>query len=347
MILEALGRLRRTSRSMRNPYDNTDDERFSSAFSENQDGGSRMSTAPSLAGAQSVRSNATATTTSSALHGAPSITSLTSTKGSQAGRRMSNNLFGSGKFNDHTYVRSVHQRRGPTSPSSLRTNAAKHAESNTSMSTVTSSRIAAGNSTSMYSDSQSLRPVTPDGSAYASSVPSSPNQPSFTKEINSTEGLPGILPPEVLGRASLALDEVIRELEEEGDDEIVMERSPISSVSSPIHTTATSSMGYAGSMARPPVSQHQHAPIFLTLIERANADAVMHTFCSPTRPQSPRPLRPPLQSTNLILAWPSLRMNQSRQRLILIDPHPPSFPVAQPRRQLSAFQATFLGCPGL
>ncbi len=44
------------------------------------------------------------------------------------------------------------------------------------------------------------------------------------------EGVSPRLSPEILGRASLALDEVIRELEEEGDDEIVMERSPIAHV---------------------------------------------------------------------------------------------------------------------
>ena len=38
----------------------------------------------------------------------------------------------------------------------------------------------------------------------------------------------GALSTEVLKRASLALDQAISELEEEQDDEIVMERSPIS-----------------------------------------------------------------------------------------------------------------------
>lgn len=260
MILEALGRFRRPTRSKSAVEDSTGDERVSTAFSENQDEGSRMSTAPSLAGGQSVRSNVTTTTTSSAIHGSPSVASFTSTKGSQASRRMSNNLFGSGKFGDHTYMRTTHQRRGGTTPSSPRAAAVKHAEYNTSIGTVISSRAGVGNSTSIYSDSQSLRPVTPDGSTYASSVPSSPNQASFSKDVSSTEGLPRTLPPEVLGRASLALDQVIRELEEEGDDEILIERSPISAVPSPIHTTTTSSMGYSGSMVRSPVSLHHHAP---------------------------------------------------------------------------------------
>lgn len=257
MILEALGRLRGTSRSKATAVDDsTSDERLSTAFSDNQEGGSRTSVAPSLAGGQSVRSNFTATTTSSGLHGSPSIASLTSsTKGSQASRRMSNNLFSSGKFHDHAYVRTAHRRGGPA-----RTGPVKHVDSNTSMSTVTSSRAGVGNSTSMYSDTQSLRPVTPDGSAYASSVPSSPSKPAMNRDGGSSEVLPGALSPEVLGRASLALDKVIRELEEEGDDEIVMERSPITTVPPPIHTANAKNMSYTGSMGRPPVSVHHHAP---------------------------------------------------------------------------------------
>lgn len=250
MILEALGRLRGAGRSKGSVDDAAGDDRVSTAFSETQDGGSRTSAALSFTGGQSVRSNITATTTSSALHGSSSVASLSSStsKGSHAGRRMSNNLFGSGKFHDHTYMRTVHQRRAAT-PSNSRSAGARYTDSEAG--TVTSSR-AVGNSTSVYSDNQSLRPVTPDGSAYASSVPSSPNQASFRKETGSPEALPRVVPPEVLKRASLALDEVIRELEEE--DEIVMERSPIATVPSPTHTSAATSLGYSGSVARPPVS---------------------------------------------------------------------------------------------
>lgn len=248
MILEALGRLRGPGRN-RSTSESTGDDRLSTAFSENQGGGSRISTAPSLAGGQSVRSNFTATTTSSGIHGSPSITSFSSsTKQSQASRRMSNNLFGSGKFQDHTYMRTAH-RRGPVSPGG-RTGAVKHAESNTSMSTVTSGRGGGGNGMSVSSDSQSLRPVTPEGSAYASSVPSSPNNKSTFSKNDSNEVLPGSLSPEVLGHVSLALDEVIRELEEEGDDEIVMERSPITAVPPPIHTANMNNMGYAAGIPR-------------------------------------------------------------------------------------------------
>ncbi|KIP07966.1 hypothetical protein PHLGIDRAFT_35191 [Phlebiopsis gigantea 11061_1 CR5-6] len=249
MILEALGRLRGASRSKGTVDDTAGDDRVSTAFSETQDGGSRISAVPSFTGGQSVRSNVTATTTSSALHGSPSVASLTSStgKGSHAGRRMSNNLFGSGKFHDHTYMRAAHQRRAATPSSNPRSATARYTDSEASISTVTSRAV--GHSTSVYSDNQSLRPVSPDGSTSASSVPSSPNQAPVLRESDS---LPHVLPPEVLGRASLALDAVIRELEEEGDDEIVMERSPVTTVPSPIHTSAVNNLGYSGSMARPP-----------------------------------------------------------------------------------------------
>lgn len=274
MILEALGRLRGQGRPKPTSEDSTGDERVSAVFSENQDAGSRMSAAPSLAGGQSVRSNVTAaSTTSSGIHGSSSAASFSSGKGSQAARRMSNNLFGSGKFHDHTHMRTAQSRRGVgSSTPASRTGAVKHAESNTSMSTATSSR-AAGNSTSIYSDNQSFRPVTPDGSAYASSVPSSPNQStSFPRDGGSNDALSGTMSPEILGRASLALDEVIRELEEEGDDEIVMERSPISAVPSPIHTTTTiTTMSYSGSSARYQVSPHHHVLLSPTLHELSNA----------------------------------------------------------------------------
>ncbi|KAI0691190.1 hypothetical protein BC835DRAFT_1417305 [Cytidiella melzeri] len=231
MILEALSRLRTKGPNSRPDVTDPQDERMMGGYG---DGGSRLSESPSFAGGQSVRST---TSTSSGLHGSPSIASMSSTKGSQVGRRMSNNLFGSGKFQDHTYMRTAYQQRTTTSTSS-RAPSIKHSDS--SMSTITSSRVGPHNS--VYSDMQSLRPVTPDGSStYGSSAPSSPNRPTHGQESDmDTDTKPDLsrtLVPEVLGRASLALDEVIRELEEEGDDEILMERSPISTT--PLVSPAT------------------------------------------------------------------------------------------------------------
>lgn len=230
MILEALGRIRSTR--TRHADSGTGDGNSASTLSitESADEGSRISVSPSLAGAQSIRS--TTTTTSSVLPGSSSVASVSSSaKGSQYSRRMSNNLFGSGKLRDYSYVRTQRTRTESTRSSA--------AQSDGSTSTVTSSRVQ--HNPSLYSDNQSLRPVTPENaSSYGSSVPGSPNSNlvSGSESITSSPGITRLsktLSPEHLRRASLALDEVIKELEEEGDDEIVMERSPISRV--PLYRT--------------------------------------------------------------------------------------------------------------
>lgn len=240
MILEALGRIHARTRWKTSAGGSEEGKDSVSgngpaAYSVNEDHheegeGSRISSSPSFAGSQSAQSNGT-TSISSALHNSVSITSISSGRGSQYSRRFSNNLFGSGKSRDHSYIRG--QRRvGDGSRSSTVT----HSESTTSMNTVTTDRMP--KNTSVYSEDPSFRPVTPDGTTTSpgSSAPASPNQvqslandtsESLVETANLDSKLARTLPPERLKRASLALEQVIRELEEEGDDEIVMERSPI------------------------------------------------------------------------------------------------------------------------
>lgn len=237
MILEALGRFHTRSRSrakqqqvQQNDYDESEGQETT--------GDADVDDADPIR--QSVRSSNSVTTPS--LHGVPSITSMSSGKGSHSGRRMSNNLFGSGKFRDQAYfLRNNTPRR-----SGRGTTPIAQSDSNTSMSTVGSVREE--NSTSLYSDNQSLRPVTPEGSSYtfSGSAPSSPGNASTLSKDRSSRSIVGdlhseysstlskrlskALSPDGLRRASLALDQAIKELEEEGDDEIVMERSPIAHV---------------------------------------------------------------------------------------------------------------------
>lgn len=236
MILEALGRLHvRTSRVRGNNIGEEgehDGGIRANGADEGQELSSRISSAPSVATQKSGQSSTTPTS--------PVLRSRTSnTSMSVKDRRMSNNLFGSGKLRDHTYFAQQSRRSGRG------TSSIAPSESTMSMSTVASSR--AGNNASMYSDSQSLRPGTPEGSMYtqSGSTPSSPNEKDHHGRSSSVDSqaesaievkalrtrLSRALSPEVLQRASLALDEVIRELEEgeeeEGDDQIVMERSPI------------------------------------------------------------------------------------------------------------------------
>jgi hypothetical protein len=133
---------------------------------------------------------------------------------STSSKRYSNNLFGSGRFRDYSYMRSVSQ--------------AKTA----SMRTSDSSRT----HTVSYADS--MRPTTPDATS-SSSPPSSPEKlavrsaplaapaPYGGQPLSVAEyRLSKTLGPSVLRRASLALEEAIKAIEEEAEDEIVMPRSP-------------------------------------------------------------------------------------------------------------------------
>ena len=232
MILEALGRFHGRSRSRgkqsaRGP--GVEDGRGSTAEGEDDEADGMQ---------QAVRSPDSATAPS--LRGASSMASISSAKGSLSSRRMSNNLFGSGKFRDQAYfLRTANPRRGGRGTGSI-----AQSESNASMSTVESAR--GEHNTSMYSDNQSLRPTTPEDSTYTfGSAPSSPGNASTLSKDRSSRSILGeqsdysstlsrrlskALSPDGLKRASLALDQAIRELEEEGDDEIVMERSPIAHV---------------------------------------------------------------------------------------------------------------------
>ncbi|KAI1788495.1 hypothetical protein LXA43DRAFT_1097318 [Ganoderma leucocontextum] len=235
MILEALGRFHGRSRSRgKQSARRVGDGRGSTAEGEDDD----ADPVP-----QTVRSSDSTTTPS--LRGTSSMASIASTKGSLSSRRMSNNLFGSGKFRDQAYfLRTANPRRGGRGTGSI-----AQSESGASMSTVDSAR--GEHNTSMYSDNQSLRPTTPEDSTYTfGSAPSSPENASTLSKDRSSRSILGeqsdysstlsrrlskALSPDGLKRASLALDQAIRELEEEGDDEIVMERSPIAHV--PPNTT--------------------------------------------------------------------------------------------------------------
>ncbi|TFK72178.1 hypothetical protein BDN72DRAFT_792778 [Pluteus cervinus] len=162
---------------------------------------------------QSVRSSSTVTSS-------PSITSSPSAR---SPKRYSNNLFGSGRFRDYTYMRSVAQtKQGRTSltPTELST-----------------SLRGPGSSTA----TDSLRPVTPEGSGYPSSPQSSPNErrsiqtapiippAPYGEQAPSTSEPSGLqsLKPAALKRASMALEQAIKEMEEEVDDEILLPRSPV------------------------------------------------------------------------------------------------------------------------
>ena len=151
-----------------------------------------------------------------------SSSSVSSSPSSRSTKRYSNNLFGSGRLRDYTYLKTVTSSRGSTGSSAHTTSLTLTEASEKTVSL------------------SSFRPVTPDASSNPSSVQSSPNEP-----IRSTPAAPSspsgeqqfqaitaaeyrlhkTLGPSVLKRASMALDEAIREIEDEVEDEILLPRS--------------------------------------------------------------------------------------------------------------------------
>lgn len=145
--------------------------------------------------------------------------SVTSTPSST--KRYSNNMFGSGKFRDHTYLRSVAKERAGKG------GAGKRSGANSS----TSARFYKASDTSI-----------PEEATQTDSEPSTHDSDttplaSGVEESSASELEQGIVKTFQRGhlkRASLALDEVIREFEEkvdgdgdgDGDDKILIPRSP-------------------------------------------------------------------------------------------------------------------------
>lgn len=158
-----------------------------------------------------------------------SSSSVSSSPSARSTKRYSNNLFGSGRLRDYTYLKS-----GRASTSSAH---------NTSLTPTEASEKTMSLS--------SVRPVTPDGSSSPSSVQSSPNEKGPIRAVPSPIGeqqfqaitaaeyrLHKTLGPSVLKRASMALDEAIREIEDEVEDEILLPRSVPAPRGSPDQPTA-------------------------------------------------------------------------------------------------------------
>lgn len=172
------------------------------------------------------RTSHISTTTSSTTYPASSITSSPSPS-SRSTKRYSNNLFASGRFREYSYLRSVSQRSGSSRGAASIT----PSDSDHSLREKPSSNY-----------SESLRPATPEGSGPVSSVPSSPNDKTplarSTSLISSVEDFPSQALADnksskhpssnssvSVQRVELALECVIRDFEEEAEDEILMPRT--------------------------------------------------------------------------------------------------------------------------
>jgi len=145
---------------------------------------------------------------------ATATSSLTSSPGGRSQKRYSNNLFGSGRLRDYSYIRSVASNKTSTSRS------ASIAPSESSLNT----RYVNG-----------LRPVTPEGNGGSSSSHSSPEKLPHSAPLIPSAPYGGqtaseYRPSRPVGastykRASRALEDAIREIEEDVEDEILMPRS--------------------------------------------------------------------------------------------------------------------------
>ena len=144
--------------------------------------------------------------------------SVTSTSGSA--KRYSNNMFGSGKFRDHTYLRSVAKERAAKGSAGKR----GAANSPTSSRTYKSSDAPIPEESSHTDTEPSAHDS--DTTALASGVETS------TSELE--QSIVKTFQPGHLRRASMAIDEVMRQFEEkvdgdgdgDGDDKILIPRSP-------------------------------------------------------------------------------------------------------------------------
>jgi len=157
-----------------------------------------------------------------------STSSVTSSPSGRSTKRYSNNLFGSGRLRDYAYLKSVSSSKASTA--STRT----HSLTPTEASVVTNQAINA-----------SLRPVTPvspEASELSQSQHSSPNDKDLLQSgsfassdpfVESTaqalsvaeQRLQKTLGPTSFKRASMALQQAIKEIEDEVEDEILLPRS--------------------------------------------------------------------------------------------------------------------------
>ncbi|KAG9318868.1 hypothetical protein JVU11DRAFT_975 [Chiua virens] len=155
------------------------------------------------------------------------VSSVTSSPRST--KRYSNNLFSSGRLRDYGYLRTISQKSHRSAVSITHTESSQSLREETSLNSI-----------------ESLRPTTPDGGGPAS-PPSSPNDKtpvartaSLISSNEETSPQPSVDGGNIRlsKRASAALAQVIKEFEEEAEDEIVMPRTthPVPRPSDPDHS---------------------------------------------------------------------------------------------------------------
>jgi len=148
-------------------------------------------------------------------------TSVSSSPSSRSTKRYSNNLFGSGRLRDYTYLKSVTSSRGSASSSSRTVSLTPTEASEKTFRPSTPESGSNPTSSVQSSPNENGGPVHP-----APQVPFAPYGEQQLQVITAAEyRLQKTLGPSVLKRASMALDEAIREIEDEVEDEILLPRS--------------------------------------------------------------------------------------------------------------------------
>lgn len=211
MLLETLGKWRGRNSGSHSTTDHSADSSFTATTTSDggntEESGSNSSTTVKLSGKGSG-----STATSSSSQSKP--------------KRYSNNLFGSGRLRDYTYLRSTVTSTSKTSPGgSSKPDSVTQSEDSTTnsrfpnTSSFTDSLASSSPPTGVDESVMSVNIANDQGSEQSAS--SSANEGVSAAEYRLQKGLG----PMGLMKASVALENVIKEIEDEVEEEIVMPRS--------------------------------------------------------------------------------------------------------------------------
>lgn len=213
MLLETIGKWRGRNSGSHHSQDQSGDSSFTATSDggNTEESGSNSSTTVKLTGKGGGSSSASTSTTSS-----PSKS-----------KRYSNNLFGSGRLRDYTYLRGVASSRNSGGASSKAGSITQSEDSNASprpaaTSSITDALVSSSHPTGSSMDEPTTSLNGANDQASVRSVSSLVHEGSSSAEYR----LQKTLGPTGLMRASAALEDVIQEIEDEVEDEIVMPRSP-------------------------------------------------------------------------------------------------------------------------
>ena len=211
MLVEALSRIRLQNKT-----------------NKNADEDKRLRSQPSYSASESSQSSIRQSSNNAPSSNAGYESSgIDSSPGSRSSKRHSNNLFGSGQFRDFRYMRRAANKGSIRSINSV-------ASSNTSRSVITGTTGVGSYQTldeSLHSTSISSDQKITTGSLTDQYAISQTTSSSSTADVENVRPINEIQLTKHLGRAqiqrlSTSLEEVIREMEEEAEDQVLIPRSP-------------------------------------------------------------------------------------------------------------------------